>query len=487
MALKINRTRIRLNPDYTKVIPRFFNTGNERSLMIIQQILQLENDAVEALFNNIFSEFSKRYKNIQTIFFNHFHKTQHLITDRTKLTESKKLLIGAYFTMEYSIQAAALFNPSIVEDINQDGIGDGEKKVILSFRATGESHISSLIFKRGILKKNGTIHFEPSGTYPCEGMITQHERESKNAFQYALKEMNVDATITSNILNQLKDTFSYKELEIALKNSLPSIQSQPEQRKLKHDILSMVNTNYELQFASNTLLSERVIFPVTRAEKNGIEDARFVKFVEEDGSFYYVATYTAYDGTVILPQLITTKDFCSFKVSPLHGKTAVNKNLALFPRKINGQYAMLSRIDGCNNYIMFSDDIFVWEEATLLQRPIYPWEFVQIGNAGSPIETARGWLVLTHGVGAMRKYCLGASLFDLKDPTIELGRLKEPFLMPDEEERDGYVPNVVYSCGSIIHGDELFIPYAVSDYASSFATIPLKDLLDEILNSSLVN
>ena len=316
-----------------------------------------------------------------------------------------------------------------------------------------------------------------------EGLVTQRNRESKSSFQEALTEMNVDATISSKILSQLKDTFSYKELEIILKPVLETIKSQPAQKKFKHDILSIVNTNYELQFPADSLLSERIIFPVTRAEKNGVEDARFVKFVEEDGSSYYVATYTAYDGTVILPQLITTKDFCSFKVAPLHGKGATNKNLALFPRKINGQYVMLSRIDGFNNYIMFSDDIYIWEEATLLQQPIYPWEFVQIGNAGSPIETEKGWLVITHGVGAMRKYCLGASLFDIDDPTIELGRLKEPLLMPDEEERDGYVPNVVYSCGSIIHHDELFLPYAVSDYASSFATIPLKDLLNELLMS----
>ena len=484
MALKVNRTRIRLNPDYTKVIPRFFNTGNERSLMIIHKILQLPNDVVETLYNNIFSEFSSRYKNIQTIFFNHFNKIQHLITHNTQVTETKKLLIGAYFTMEYSIEAAALFNPSIVEDINQDGAGKEQKKVIVSFRATGESHISSLIFKRGILKKNGMIKFEPPGKYPTEAVVMQHERESKNVFRDVLTEMKLPASVAADIIDQLKDTFSYKELETALKNALPVLKSQTEEKKIKYEILSMVNTNYELQFSPDTLLSERVIFPVISAEKNGIEDARFVKFTEDDGSFCYKATYTAYDGITILPQLITTKDFCYFKIAPLHGKAAINKNLALFPRKINGLYVMLSRIDGFNNYIMFSDDIFVWEEAVLLQQPIYPWEFVQIGNAGSPIETEKGWLVITHGVGAMRKYCLGASLFDLTDPTIELGRLSEPLLMPDEEERDGYVPNVVYSCGSIIHDDQLFIPYAVSDYASSFATIPLEELLNEILKSN---
>jgi len=287
-----------------------------------------------------------------------------------------------------------------------------------------------------------------------------------------------------DIMDQLNDRFSYKELENALKNSLPAIGSTVEEMKLKHEILSAVNTNYEIQFPADSLLSERVIFPVTRAEKNGMEDARFVKFTEDDGSCCYIATYTAYDGAVILPQLIITKDFCRFKIAPLHGQAAVNKNLALFPRKINGRYVMLSRIDGINNYIMFSDDLYMWEEAALLQRPKYHWEFVQIGNAGSPIETEKGWLVITHGVGAMRKYCLGASLFDLNNPTKELGRLNEPLLMPDEDERDGYVPNVVYSCGSVIHGDTLFIPYAVSDYASSFASVPLKELLNALLKSN---
>jgi len=486
MKLTVSRSSIKLKPDYTKVIPRFLNTGNDRSLQLIHKIIQLDDMMAETLLENIFSEFSSRYRNIQTVFLNHFREVEHLLTgdEAGALSENKKLLTGAYFTMEYSIEAAALFNPSIVEDTDQDGAGKEQKKIIVSFRATGENHISSLVFKRGILKKNGAIHFEPSGRFLAEGTVTKWERESKAAFKNLLTHMNLPGDVSANILNQLNDRFSYKELETALKNALPAIGTPVEEKKLKHEILGMVNTNYELQFSSASSLSERVIFPVTRAEKNGIEDARFVKFKEDDGSFNYIATYTAYDGTAILPQLIITKDFCCFRIAPLHGKAAINKNLALFPRKINGQFVMLSRIDGINNYIMFSDDIYMWEEAVLLQQPKYPWEFVQIGNAGSPIETEKGWLVITHGVGPMRKYCLGASLFDLQDPTIELGRLQEPLLMPNEDERDGYVPNVVYSCGSIIHGDKLFIPYAVSDYASSFASVPLKELLDEILKSN---
>lgn len=486
MALTVTRSNIRLNPDYKKVIPRFFNTGNERSLLLISKVLQMEDKDIDTLLNHIFKEFSNRYRNIQAIFLKHFNLIKHLLADNEPdaLPEKKKLLIGSYFTMEYSIEAAALFNPSIVEDHDQSGAGVGQKKVIVSFRATGESHISSIVFKRGTLDENGMIYFEPSGLFLSEGVVTEHNGDHKIAIENVLLQMVLPEDILPTILNQLPAPFSYKEVEAVLKNALTQIEATDEKTKLKYDILSKVNTSYELQFSADSLISERVIFPVTITEKNGIEDARFVKFAEEDGTFTYIATYTAYDGSFIMPQLIVTEDFSHFKIKPLHGKAAINKNLALFPRKINGQFVMLSRIDGINNYIMFSDDMYVWEEAILLQEPKYPWEFVQIGNAGSPIETEKGWLVITHGVGPMRRYCLGASLFDLTDPTIELGRLKEPLLMPNDEERDGYVPNVVYSCGSMIHGDNLIIPYAVSDYASSFATVPVKELLEEIMNNS---
>lgn len=436
------------------------------------------------LLNQVLDEFSARYKNIHTIFTKHFGLIKHLLTEQeqSRLSVEKKLLIGSYFTSEYSLEAAALFNPSVVEDPDQSGIGPGEKKVIISFRATGESHISSLIFKRAKLDKDAVIHFEPDGDFMSDVRVTQKKKDDKTIFGELLAQMPLPDDFRENILNHLPDTFSYKEIESVLKNALRSIRSPTEKNKIKYDILSMVNTNYELHFPPDSLLSERVIFPVTFTEKNGIEDARFVKFTDDDGASAYIATYTAYDGSFILPQLIETKDFCHFKMSSLHGKAAINKNLALFPRKINGQYAMISRIDGVNNYIMFSDDLYLWETAHLLQQPKYAWEFVQIGNGGSPVETEKGWLVVTHGVGPMRKYCLGASLFDLHDPRIELGRLKEPMLLPNEDERHGYVPNVVYSCGSIIHQDKLFIPYAVSDLASSFATISLPDLLDELLS-----
>jgi predicted GH43/DUF377 family glycosyl hydrolase len=483
MKLQVKRSDLRLNPDEKKVIPRFFNTGAERSQTLINRVMLLPETEVNELIRQVIKEFADKYSNIQSIFEKHFDAVKHLVPaeGRDTISHEKKLLIGSYFTMEYSLEHAALFNPSIVEAPDQSGTEAGEKNVIVSFRATGEGHISSLVFKRAKLDNKGGIHFEPSGKFMSLGRFTQQTRNQKSIFRDLLSQTILPQKIQDEILDQLQDTFTYREIESVLKPAMQYIEAGTTRNKLRYDILSMVNTSYEVHFQPNTLLSERVIFPVTFTEKNGIEDARFTRFINEDGSGVYMATYTAYDGTFILPHLIETYDFLHFKMSPLHGKAAVNKNLAIFPRKINGQYAMISRIDGVNNYIMFSDDLYLWETAMLLQEPAYPWELVQIGNAGSPIETPAGWLIITHGVGPMRKYCLGACLMDLNDPTKELGRLKKPLLMPEEEERYGYVPNVVYSCGTMIHGDQLFIPYAVSDYATSFATVPLQELLDAIM------
>jgi predicted GH43/DUF377 family glycosyl hydrolase len=485
MKLHVNRINLRLDPDYKKVIPRFFSSGTERSQALIIRVLQMSSKEAEETLEQVLAEFSPRYRDIKTILLKHFELIKNLMPEpeQTNISETNKLLLGSYFTMEYAIEAAALFNPSIVEDPDQSGAGDGEEKVIVSFRATGESHISSLVFKRGTLDKDENIIFEPSGKFIGEGALTEKNKVNKQSVETILTQLSLPMDMRLHILEQLKDPFNYKDIELVLKSALLPIENIIERKRLKYEILNEINTDYVLNFPSESHISERVIFPVTYAEKNGIEDARFVRFTSENGHVRYIATYTAYDGVSIHPHLIETNDFLTFKVSQLHGKAAVNKNLALFPRKINGQYAMASRIDGLNNYIMFSDDLYIWEEAEIWQRPKYPWEFVQIGNGGPPIETKRGWLVITHGVGPMRKYCLGASLFDLNDPRKEIGRLDEPLLMPNEAERYGYVPNVVYTCGSMIHGDHLFLflPYAVSDYATSFSTIPLNELLDEIM------
>jgi predicted GH43/DUF377 family glycosyl hydrolase len=252
-------------------------------------------------------------------------------------------------------------------------------------------------------------------------------------------------------------------------------------KRLEYDkVLWLADSYYEIVFSLDTDLSDRVIFPISEYERKGIEDARFVKFINDDGSYVYYATYTAYDGSLIMPKLLQTSDFYNFKIMPLYGAGAQNKNLALFPRKVNGKFVMISRIDGCNNYIMYSDKINIWEKPILLQQPKFTWEFIQIGNCGSPIETEDGWIVITHGVGPMRRYVLGASLLKLDDPAVEIGRLREPLLIPNSDEREGYVPNVLYSCGAIVHNDKLIIPYGVSDSSTAFAEVCLDALLKKL-------
>ena len=373
-----------------------------------------------------------------------------------------------------------MFNPSIIEHPDQTGLGNGEKRVILSLRSTGEGHISSIVFRRGILNNAGDFIIRPPGDLIEEAEIIKRHKYEKEDFFHKLLEMDISPALTELMIAGLPGQFEYRQLVRKVNEVLKNNNLSPEKHRAVEKTIWLADAHYEVSFSLDTDISERVLFPVSETESKGIEDARFVRFRHENGKFTYYATYTAYDGVTILPKLLQTDDFYDFKVIPLHGPYASNKNLALFPRKINGRYAMLSRVDGVNNYIMFSDTIHVWEKAQVLQEPQRPWEFIQIGNCGSPIETEKGWLLITHGVGPMRKYCIGASLLDLDDPAREIGRLKEPLIVPDEEEREGYVPNVVYTCGSIIHNNELIVPYAMSDYCTGFANISMDELLDTL-------
>lgn len=293
--------------------------------------------------------------------------------------------------------------------------------------------------------------------------------------------IHLPAKIHKTITEALPEKFEY----IVLKTEIRKVQQEhADNSTLVNNlerVLWIANSHYEMHFSLDTNISNRVIFPYSDAEKKGIEDARFVRFTHDDGRVCYYATYTAFDGMTIQPKLLETNDYYHFRSMPLYGEGAQNKNLALFPRKINGKYAMVSRIDGINNYIMFSDNINIWEKPIRIQIPVSPWEFVQVGNCGSPIETRHGWLLITHGVGPMRRYCLGASLLKLDDPSVEIGRLKEPLLIPSESEREGYVPNVVYSCGSMLHNKDLIIPYGMSDSASTFASVSLEKLIERIM------
>ena len=485
MRITVDRKRDRIYPDPKRVITRFFNHKEIKAKSIIQKILDMSENESETSLNLVLRGFAKRHRNITKIFMTNFSKVTQYINElagsHEKMSQTKRLLIGSYFTMEYSIESAALFNPSIVEHPDQNELEEGQKRIIVSFRATGESHISSIVFRRGIIDKDCNLHFDPQGNYISEAEIIKRHTYDKKEFLMILHEHDIINDISAKILDGLGDYFHYTELRETIEKTKETKKLNLDQKKTLNQMMWLAKSHYESVFSQDTDISERTIFPVSSTESNGIEDARFVKFTEENSETIYYATYTAFDGYTILPKLIETKDFYHFKNLPLHGECIRNKNFALFPKKINGQYAMLSRIDGVNHYIMFSDNITLWETARLLREPKYNWELIQVGNCGSPIETPEGWLVITHGVGQMRKYSLGALLLDLKDPTKVIGSLKDPLIVPNEDEREGYVPNVVYSCGSIIHNNVLVIPYSISDYASSFATVNLETLLSKLL------
>jgi len=444
------------------------------------RIMSLNDEQVDTELALVMREFHGRHLNAHRYFSRRFAQVRdHLITD-AEPSEQCRLLIGAYFTMEYSLESAALFNPSMVWHPTQIGLDSGEKRFIISMRATGEGHLSSITFRSGVIDQDCNIGMDPVSQYVAAPELVPDVEYDTELFRRKLNELGIRGDFIDSVLSECPPRFTSAELEQVI--DLHMNQFFYEKGEVESPLRAMrtlVAANYSIQFEKDQKLSERVMLPNSPSERNGIEDARFVEFNDGDSS-RYLATYSAYDGQIVLPQLIETKDFESFSVSTLNGTAVQNKGFALFPRKIDNQFAMLGRQDGENIYLMFSDSLHFWHDKTRLLQPTFPWEFVQLGNCGSPIETEAGWLVLSHGVGPMRRYSLGAFLLDLNDPTKVIGRTSEPILSPDQNEREGYVPNVVYSCGGLIHHDRLIIPYAMSDYASSFATIGLNELLTEL-------
>jgi predicted GH43/DUF377 family glycosyl hydrolase len=486
LSINVERKAIRFYPDSKRVIARFFMPGGDgRAESIIPKVLSMSEQETRFTLNQVLTNFSQRHRNISKVYSMHFDNVKPILTrlniDPETLSKETKLLIGSYFTMEYSIESAAFFNPSIIDDPDQTALGEGEKRVIVSFRATGEGHISSIVFRSGIIDKNNNLKFKDPGDLVDIPEAVKRHVYDKQAFLDKLSEMHVQKELIGMVMDRLGDYFTYGELQKSIDESMEKNNLNAIKRKVVKDIKWLANSHYEITFSLDTAISERVIFPISNSESNGIEDARFVKFTDDDGSVTYYGTYTAYNGFTIMPKLIETEDFYHFKVMPINGEYAQNKGMALFPRKIGGKYAMVSRIDGVNNYIMFSEDIHLWQDARKIQEPTFPWQFIQIGNCGSPLETEKGWILLTHGVGPMRTYCLGATLLDLEDPTKVLGQTCEPLMRPNEEEREGYVPNVLYSCGAMIHNDELIIPYAMADYASTIATVSLDELFKKLV------
>lgn len=487
MRIPIERHQIKVYPDAKRVIARFFFNGEQRAKELISRVMELSDSEVFCIISPLLQEYSRRHRNITKVLYRHCNKLKSIIEGQgvnfEDLDSKRKLLLGSYFTHEYSIESAAFFNPSIVEDPDQTELEEGQKRLIISFRAVGEGHISSIAFRKAVLDKDNVIQVLPVGNYVDEAEIIRSAVYDRELFFQKAATARIDKEVIEELKAKFDEEFDYA----TLRRIVLEAQRSPSDdfRKLHYEKVLWLSDSYnEISFSMDTDLSDRVIFPISELERKGIEDARFVKFTDDDGTIFYYATYTAYDGTMIMPKLLQTSDFYDFKIRPLHGAGAQNKNLALFPRRINGKYVMMSRIDGCNNYIMYSDNINVWENPIRLQEPMNPWEFTQIGNCGSPLETNEGWLVITHGVGPMRRYCLGATLLKLDDPSVEIGRLKEPLLIPNHDEREGYVPNVVYSCGGIVNNGQLIVPYGLSDYSSSFATVDLSALISKIITDS---
>jgi predicted GH43/DUF377 family glycosyl hydrolase len=464
------------------VITRFFGPGGrKRQKRIIQRVVSLPDEKSRGILETVLRDFSDRHQDLENTLLRHFMKIEDLIDNPEILTHEQKLLVGAFFTKEYSIESVAFFNPSIVPHPNQGDLLEGSLRVIFSFRAVGEGHISSLTFRSGVLDKKNNLMLGPVSPFLETPEVLLNPTYKKDLFLMILHDELECSDIIYQIFDALPEIFQFYELKERIEEFVADQVPTSERRETVEMIYWVARSNFVQSFRMQSRLSERVIFPTGRNESNGIEDARFVHFVDDDGDERYYATYTAYNGRNTLPMLLETRDFLKFKVLTLNGKAVRDKGMALFPRKINGKYTMISRQDGESLFLMYSEHIHFWEKMQMIETPEQPWEFVQIGNCGSPLETEKGWLLLTHGVGAMRKYCIGALLMDLEDPSKIIGKLTEPLIMPNEYEREGYVPNVVYSCGAVIHNDSVVIPYAVSDTTSGVATVELKALLDRLL------
>ena len=421
----LHRQALYLRPDAARVVVRPFKPATEprdlnptdktRANHIVDRVLQLEPEAAARQLTEVLENFEGRHRNLLEIFETRAAEMEEAFQPHVALNKTRRCLIGAYFLHEYSFEASALFNPSIVRNPDQTGAPENGCRFILSLRAVGEGHISSLTFRSGTIHADGSVDIDPTGRLA----------------------------------------------------SVPKIQKT---------IPGSNGDSVQVIFRPDEELSERVIFPVTHAQSNGIEDARFVEFSNGSHKTFY-ATYTAYSGTAIRSELLETKDFRRFRMTPLGGSATRNKGMALFPQKIEGRYAMIGRQDNENLYLIYSDDLHTWNGGQCILQPEYPWEFFQIGTCGSPIELDDCWLLLTHGVGPVRKYSIGAVLLDKKDPSKVLARSREPLVRPEPTEREGYVPNVVYTCGAMRHRDQIILPYAISDTFSNFATIKIPALM----------
>jgi len=479
----VHRTGVVLRGDPRRVVAQLFLPGQEmliegesRASSVLDRVERLSDDEVSRALASTRLRFGDRHVNLDGILLEHFRMVEHRCANREDLTEARCLLIGAYFTREYSIESAALFNPSIVPHPDQSGLPAGDLRVILSVRAVGEGHISSIGFREGIVRASGEVEIDEPGLTAGAGYGSDYSLHRDN-FLWQLEEMGGAGESDLFVLSMLPERFSYAGLEAALADLAVNRLTHEHVDEAMSRLRWIAQCNYAITFPPHSRLPERVLWPSSPTESHGMEDARFVRFSGPDGERTYYGTYTAFDGRHVVPQLIQTADFHRFRISQMSGSAAKNKGLAIFPRHIDGRYVALSRWDREANDLVLSDNCRHWDRPVTVQVPELDWELIQLGNCGSPIETKAGWLVLNHGVGPMRVYGIGALLLDRDDPTKVLGRLREPLLTPNDEEREGYVPNVVYSCGALVHDGTLVLPYGSSDASVRVATLRVDDLI----------
>jgi predicted GH43/DUF377 family glycosyl hydrolase len=468
----------RIEPNPSRVIPRFFGADEARTRRIIKRAMTLSDREVATILRDLERDFIEQHKDIGEVWLEHFSRVEESVSSGTSLSEERKLLIGAYFTMDYAVEGAALFNPSIVQSPEQVGLTPGSTRFLMSLRATGEGHVSSIVFRRGVIDKDNYIIIETESSV-SRAMRRIDDAEYETAkFRQRLADIGALSEFAEGVLSRVGERFSLRELESEIERTRQVPESPHGWQDCVENMLCLAQSNSKLVMPEDAETSEMVIFPSSENESQGIEDLRLVRFTDDDGSVSYYGTYTAYNGHVTFPTLLETRDFKTIEMHTIYGRQAKNKGMALFPRKIGGKYIMSGRLDGENLYILESDNVYAWNHGKMTEKPKYWWEMAIIGNCGSPLETEEGWLLLTHGVGPMRQYFIGATLLDLDDPTRTLGRTTQPLIVPTGRERIGYVPNVVYTCGAMIHGDRLIIPYAMSDMVTTFATVSLSDLLD---------
>ena len=480
----VSESGVTIVPDPTRAIARLFVPGREdtgpgdsRAVPVIERILQLDECDVEASMRDIDERFSHRHRDLHAVFADHAAMVTSRMDPTAQLSDARLLLVGASFTHEYTTEGASICNPSVVAHPVQEG--DGDVRFVLSVRGIGEGHRSSIGFRTGTLSAAGAVSVDAPGRFPVAAVGTAGLNHQA-VFHTKLAELDDDRENASFVLDPLPPRFS----DLDLDKRIEMLEADVATRKLTSTTITnlrgLAGASYMVEFPAHTEISERILWPHAPAERQGMEDARFVRFVAEDHSVTYYATYTAYDGVNIAQHLLETADFVTFAASPMAGGAAVGKGLALFPRMVHGRYAALSRSDRETNGVAFSDHLHCWPSAEPIQYPTRSWELLQLGNCGSPIETASGWLVLTHGVGPLRTYSLGAILLDIDEPQRVIASAARPIIGPGHDRRDGYVPNVIYTCGALAHGDVLMLPYAIGDQSISIATLSIGELLDSM-------